>query len=38
VEGGGARGGDMNPMAIEGLALVVGVILVLLWARDGNDD
>lgn len=29
----------MNPMAIEGLALIVGVLVVWFWsARDDTDD
>jgi hypothetical protein len=29
----------MNPMAIEGLSLIVGVLLVLFWsARDEHPD
>jgi hypothetical protein len=34
-----ARGVAMNPMAIEGLALIVGVLVVWFWsARDDTDD
>ena len=39
VEGDGQRGVAMSPMAIEGLSLIVGVLLVLFWSsRDGIDD